>query len=270
MMKAGEDKLSYAVIGQAMAVHRELGPGLDEIFYHRLLADKLAAKGIEHQFKPKGQLKHHGIVADEFEGDLIVEGKLVLELKALRGPLAPEHYAQLMCYQKFWAIRTGWLIDFGKESLVRKRVIFDAPDRANNDVLDTLPIVLEACPEKTMLDGCTESIRQIYLEYGLGYRDTTYRGLLSADLRMKGVSFHLNPETDVASGEYTLGHTLLDCMKIGDHGAAIILALHESIRAADRAIMQTYIRLLHVSWGMIVNFGKKQLDVKMTYSTKKE
>jgi len=269
-MQAGKDKLSYVVIGQAMAVHRELGPGLDETCYHRLLAEKLVAKGIGHQFKPKGQLKHHGIVADEFEADLIVEGQLVLELKALRGPLAPEHYAQLMCYQKFWAIKTGWLIDFGKESLVRKRIVFDTAARSKIESPDSLPTDSEACAGKTMLSAFGESIRQVYSVYGLGYRDTTYRGLLSADLRAKDVPFKLNPEADVASGGYALGHTNLDCMKIGDQGAAIILALHESIRAADRAVIQTYIRLLAVPWGIIVNFGKKQLDVRIVHSTKKE
>ncbi len=157
-----------------MAVHRELGPGLDESCYHRLLSEKLIAAGIEHEFKPKGQLKHHGIVADEFEADIIVEKRLVLELKALRGPLAPEHFAQLMCYLKFWALRTGWLIDFGKESLYRKRIVFNAPAPADIGSLDSGFDFPPACSGDKLLTAFSETVRNIFSEYGLGYRDTTY------------------------------------------------------------------------------------------------
>lgn len=265
-MQAGDDKLSYAVIGQAMAVHRELGPGLDEFFYHQLLSEKLAVIGIKHEFKPKGQLKHRGIIADEFEADLIIEKQLVLELKALRGPLAAEHYAQLMCYQKFWKIRTGWLLDFGKESLIRKRVVFDSNVQPTVESHDFAQIDQQSQAGSTQLSAFIESLRLIYASYGLGYRDTSYRGLLSAELKAKNIPFQLNPEADLPSINHRLGRAALDCMKIGHQGAAIILALHENIRAADRAVMQTYIRLLAGAWGIIANFGKKQLDIKMLRS----
>ena len=75
-----DDKLSYAVIGKAMEVHRELGPGVDECFYHELLVEKLCAAGIEHQSKPRGQLMHRGRVADVFEPDIVIGSRLVLEL----------------------------------------------------------------------------------------------------------------------------------------------------------------------------------------------
>src|SRR5262245_40693334 len=112
------DKLSYAVIGHAMAVHRELGPGLDEIFYHELLVGHLQTDSIAHQSKPRGELRHCGLLADEFVPDLIADLALILELKALRGDFAPDHLMQIMCYEKFWRIPFGLLLDFGKESLV--------------------------------------------------------------------------------------------------------------------------------------------------------
>src|SRR2546425_13155714 len=82
-MQAVRDRFSYLVIGKAMETHRELGPGLDEIFYHELLAVKLKAAGIPHEFKPSGRLIHRGIVADDFEADLIMSQDLALELKVL-------------------------------------------------------------------------------------------------------------------------------------------------------------------------------------------
>ena len=102
---AQKDPFTHAVIGKAMEVHRELGPGLDEIFYHRLLSEKLVAAGIEHELKPRRELVHRGIVADIFEPDMVFPGRLIPELKVLRGPFAPAHFTQLICYLKLWSFR---------------------------------------------------------------------------------------------------------------------------------------------------------------------
>lgn len=65
------------------------------------------------------------------------------------------------------------------------------------------------------------------------------------------------------------GNRQLGLYEDRDQGVAVILALRNDIRAADRAVMQTYLRLLTVHWGIIVNFGKKHLDVKIAQSSKK-
>ena len=58
------DPFTYAVVGKAMQMRRELGPGLDEVFYHELLANRLRQAGLDHESRPRGQLVHRGIVAD--------------------------------------------------------------------------------------------------------------------------------------------------------------------------------------------------------------
>src|SRR6266446_6741679 len=107
------DELTYVVIGKAMEAHRNLGPGLDEIFYHELLSSKLKVAGIEHERKPRGRIIHRGIVADHFEADIVVPRQLVAELKVLWEDFAPDHVTQIFCYQKFWRIDTGLLLDVG-------------------------------------------------------------------------------------------------------------------------------------------------------------
>src|SRR2546422_5315276 len=103
------DEFTYIVIGKAKQVHRELGPGLDEVFYHELLSKRLGEAGIEHEFQPSGQLEHRGALADAFEADLLFPGRLVVELRCPRGAFEPEHYVQLICYLKFWRVATGLL-----------------------------------------------------------------------------------------------------------------------------------------------------------------
>ncbi len=80
----GDFDLTYAVIGKAMEVHREVGPGLQEPFYHQILSEKLNAGELWHRFKPGGVLAHRGTRADEFEADLLFDGRLVIEAKVLR------------------------------------------------------------------------------------------------------------------------------------------------------------------------------------------
>ena len=121
------DALTYKVIGLAMKVHRALGPGLDEVFYHRLLSRQLASADVPHQFKPRTPLIYQGEVADVFEPDLVIPGRLVIELKAQRGGLAAESFTQLLSYLKFWRIPIGLLFEFSKERLIFQRVIRTEP-----------------------------------------------------------------------------------------------------------------------------------------------
>jgi GxxExxY protein len=254
-----EDKLSYSLIGVAMAVHRELGPGLDESFYHELMTRKLRTRGIAHEMKPRGQLIHRGIVADEFEADLIVEQALIAELKVLWGNFAPDHLLQLICYLKFWRLTAGLLFDFGKESLVYKRVPF---------VNRTLEGEAWACPGMAQLPAETalvmeflsESFRILLTEHGLGYRDTTYRGLLYAELTYRGIECVQNPVTAIRGADGFLGEARLGCLVLPGQCALLITALRDSHHAADRAVLQSYLRHLELPWGLHVNFGKIRLE----------
>ena len=121
-----KDPFTHQIIGLAMETHRSLGPGFVEEFYHLDMAERLTKAGIEHLCKPRRDLVYRGHVADTFEADLVFPGRLVPELKALRHTFAPEHFTQLLTYAKFWRIRTGMLLDFGKPSVVFKRVIYSS------------------------------------------------------------------------------------------------------------------------------------------------
>ncbi len=262
------DQFSYAVIGSAMEAHRELGPGLDEIFYHELLATKLEAAGIPHQKKPRGRLIHRGILADEFEADLIVGDELALELKVLWGDFAPDNLLQLICYLKFWKLSAGLLFDFGKESLAQKRVpLLQSPAALNiSALLGEIPTTVD----RTALSILSESIRAILEEHGLGYRDTTYRGLLRAELAYRGVPWMHQPIVAIGAPPRTLlGETKLDCLVLPGICAVHVTALRDSRHAADRAVLQTYLRHLDLPWGLHINFGKHQMDFQFAVRPKR-
>ena len=261
MEHAATDDLSYETIGKAMEVHRQLGPGLDELFYHELLATKMRTSGIQHEYKPQGKLVHKGIVADEFEADLLVGSKLVVELKVLWERFHPEHLLQIICYQKFWHRPVGLLFDFGKESLIHKRVAY-SPVKVSWEPAGLLASPPSFVSDRETLQLIAESIRVIMDTYGLGYPATTYRGLLHAEVTSTGTSSLRQPTVEVHVEGLASHQTQLDCIVINSRCAVKVTALQDIQRPADRAILQTYLRLLKLPWGLVVNFGKRQIETQ--------
>ena len=107
-----ERVLTEKIIGAAMEVHDYWGPGLIESLYEKSLAHELALQGITVQRQVRLDLKYKDLVMDdEFTLDLIVERKVIVELKVVKD-LAPIHEAQLMTYMKLTDCRVGLLINF--------------------------------------------------------------------------------------------------------------------------------------------------------------
>src|SRR6185503_13236363 len=162
--------LSFAIIGKAIDVHGELGPGVDELFHHEELTRRLLAAEIEHLYKPRKALMHRGHIADIFEPDLVIPEKLICELKRLRGTFARHHFVQLKGYMKFWGVSDGLLLDFGKESLLPRRyIIHDTPVAP----LDVNQAMAQAplCAPNTLTHALVEAVARLTAEYGVGYRD---------------------------------------------------------------------------------------------------
>jgi len=254
------DPFSYAVIGKAIEVHRELGPGVDEVFYHELLSERLRAAGIEHLCRPREQLLHRGIVADIFEADLVFPGKLVAELKCLRGAFEPEHYVQLICYLKFWRLPTGLLFDFAKDSLLHRRVNYEPAAPVGFDCNALLADAPDLGGDCELGIAICRGVAQIIEAYGFGYRDTTYRGLRAAEFNADALGCLTTPTATVNVDHRPVGETRCDCLAVGGRFGIQVLALRRSIAAADVAILRTHLRLLQLSHGVILNFGKAGLD----------
>lgn len=115
-------QLSYSIVGVLMDVHNSLGPGWDEYDYHRAALKGLESKGLRAQSKLGGVLNHRGLVADAFELDVIVEDRVILELKHLDADFAEAHFVQIINYLKLWQKDLGILVDFGHEGLRYRRV----------------------------------------------------------------------------------------------------------------------------------------------------
>ena len=104
--------LSKIILDAAIAVHREMGPGLLESVYQQCLVKELILRDllIEKQVPIPLVYKGHTLSKD-YIIDILVEGEIILELKAVEGVL-PVHEAQLISYLKLADKRLGFLINF--------------------------------------------------------------------------------------------------------------------------------------------------------------
>ena len=117
------EELTSKIIGSAIEVHRDLGPGLLESAYEECLCHELHLRGINFQRQVALPVKYKNINLDcGYRIDLIVEDAVVLDLKCLEHIL-PVHEAQLLTYLKLTGKRVGLILNFFTSALVRGGIV---------------------------------------------------------------------------------------------------------------------------------------------------
>lgn len=116
--------LSYKIVGICMEIHREYKNGHNERIYHKALEEKLALNKINFVIKPKINIysKTTGNKIGYYEPDLVVENKIIIELKA-KPIILNKFEVQLLEYLKSSYYELGYLFNFGLPSLYFKRLI---------------------------------------------------------------------------------------------------------------------------------------------------
>lgn len=121
-VSADLEQTTGRLIGTAIAVHRGLGPGFVESVYHRAMEVELRRRGISHVSELEVDVWYCGVVVGRHRLDMIAEGGVVLEFKAVQS-LDPVHFGQLRAYLKATESPVGLLLNFGEARLVAKRVL---------------------------------------------------------------------------------------------------------------------------------------------------
>ena len=115
--------LTYRIIGCAMKVHNELGPGLKEAFYHRALSLKLEEEGLSYEEEKPVEIVLDGAAVGLPYLDHIVEDSVIVEEKALAHLLTDEEVAQVITYLAATHLPVGLLINCGRARLQYKRIL---------------------------------------------------------------------------------------------------------------------------------------------------
>jgi GxxExxY protein len=132
-----ENDIGTKILSAAIAVHRELGPGLLESVYEVVLARELSDAGLQVERQVPISISYKGLQFEEgFRADLIVEQKVLLEFKSVE-QIAASHKKQIQTYLSLSGLKLGYLLNFG-DAVLKNGIIrcvnglednFSAPPR---------------------------------------------------------------------------------------------------------------------------------------------
>ena len=119
------DQLTQRIIGAAIEVHRQLGPGLLESTYQTCLCKELESAGLDCETEAPVSVCYKGeVITEAYRVDVLVDNAVIVELKAV-DRLHEKHKAQLLTYLRLMDKRVGLLINFNEIILARgiKRIV---------------------------------------------------------------------------------------------------------------------------------------------------
>jgi GxxExxY protein len=117
-----EGKISKNIIGIAMRVHSKIGPGFNEKIYHRAMIIALKEHGFNIESEKEFSVYFQNRNVGKFKVDLVVDNKIIIELKAVSGEIPKIFQSQVISYLKASGIEVGLLVNFGNPSIEIKRL----------------------------------------------------------------------------------------------------------------------------------------------------
>lgn len=122
MISYETDTLTQKIIGCCFEVHKQLGPGFLEKIYVNALKVKLQKAGLKFEVEKEYTVLFDDVIIGRFRCDLLVEGRVIVELKSVTGYQPKIFQTQLISYLKASTLKTGLLVNFGNGSCEVKRL----------------------------------------------------------------------------------------------------------------------------------------------------
>ncbi len=117
-----ENEIGTNILDECFKIHKEMGPGLFEMVYEIILEYLLRQKGLRVERQVSIPIKYHDIKFDEgFKADIIVEGKVILELKSVE-KICDAHKKQLGTYLRLTGCKLGFILNFN-EALMKDGIV---------------------------------------------------------------------------------------------------------------------------------------------------
>lgn len=117
-----ESDLTQKIIGIAMRIHREIGPGFQERIYYKAMVFALNKENLNIESEKEYNIYFDDTRIGTFRADLVIENKVIIELKAVVGEMPKIFQTQTISYLKASGLEIGLLINFNNQSLEVKRL----------------------------------------------------------------------------------------------------------------------------------------------------
>lgn len=122
MDKDRRDPLTERIIACCFTVHNELGPGFPERIYHNAIKIAIKEDGLKFESEKEFEVLFKNRKIGKFRCDLVVEDKVIVEIKSVADKMPILFHYQLLSYLKASKIKTGLLVNFGNKSCEIKRL----------------------------------------------------------------------------------------------------------------------------------------------------
>jgi GxxExxY protein len=249
-----DNQLTGAVIGAAIAVHRQLGPGVDESASEAALSLHLTADGIPHRCQVPLPLIYKDVSLDcGFRLDVLVQERLPLELKAVEVAL-PIHDAQLLTYMRLGAYPLGLLINFEVTVLkdgIRRMVqtMPAAPSRSG----DEPPAGFDALSREIL-----RCALEVHRSLGPGLLRSAYEECLCHELSRAKIPFLRQVQIPLVCDGHPLGQSTEVPLVVGD-GVPVQCLSVADLNPLHEARLLARLRQGGWPYGLLLNFNAPTL-----------
>lgn len=257
------NSLSYRVIGAAIAVHRELGPGLEESNYEPALSSELAADGIQHVCQQPVPAVYKNVRLDAgYRIDVLVEGSLVVELKSVE-KLHPVHEAQLLTYLRLSQRKLGLLINFDvpvlKHGIRRKVMGFEEPgvETGKSENLELKPFGSERASDDVSHQVLGAAI-EVHRHLGPGLLKSAYEECLCYELSVRGLPFERSKPLAIRFRDIELPKPAEIDLVVSGELPLMVVSVAEITPLLEARLIG---RLKNGGWkyGLLLNFSERRL-----------
>lgn len=256
-------ELSYAVQGACFDVHNRLrGLNLSEAGWERALLIALTERGIGSQSQVQKELAYQGRSIGHFIVDIVVEGKLLLELKAVER-LLPIHQAQLLSYLRATGLELGILVNFGEPRLASQRMVLQTARIVAREVPQ--PFTERADSGDLLYPELTGRLRNalytVHDVLGPGFMHMHYRRATQLELPRHEISYRKQDKVTISYRGQPI-ETRESRLLIVNGLVALACVAISATTPAMTLQMRQYLKLLDLSLGLIANFHGPQLDIQ--------
>ena len=255
--------LSRQVIGAAIAVHRELGPGLEEEDYETALSAELTASGIAHRCQVPLPVVCKDVKLDAgYRLDLLVEESLILEVKSVEW-IHPVHEAQLLTYLRLAERQLGLLLNFDVPVLkqgIRRRVL--GFEEEGVDVSPTTVASTQPFASAGELDDLSSRVIgaaiEVHRHLGPGLLRSAYEEALCYELSVRNLRFERRKPLAVRFRDVELPKPAeVDLLVLGELPLMIVSVVETTPLLEARLLGR--LKIGGWRYGLLLNFSEKTL-----------